>query len=464
MPYKTMQIKLLNPSKSKRDLLEDAIDRYSTAFEILLREIKSILPAVLPPKTELLKLMDKNFFKCVSNLGVEPFKDALKIDLARLLAVYFSKKSSYPVTRTFDEDIMALLDGEEKISKPKLDAAFEKYQKKRPLLFCRFDEKRDYSIFQSEKGTYFAKLYLFNRKNAQNSKRYAVFPLDAAEWQQKFLNDMKSGICTPKSAELIQKKDEFYLNIRFWYPALPKHHFSAYIGIVRGINSDLYYAVSLKSGEIISTGSINVNNIYGLNKFHSLSNEIIRLAKENKAYIIMENLSTSNDNLKMKGLKVPLSVGDYNKIAFLVSYKAELAGLEIAFVSANSIFYRCTRCGNFKRANRFLKDKFICTMCGHSDNLEEIGSSNLAKTLITYKNNKIPVYYKAEENSIVFRLDILDYEVVCAKSLSAANEFCERLKNHIALNINNFSKHQQFTAKKLLGENAFSKINFIEIK
>lgn len=464
MPYKTMQIKLLNPSKSKKALLEDAIWRYSTAFEILLREIKEFLPDTPPSKTELLKLMDKNFFKCVSNLGVEPFKDALKLDIARLLAVYFSKKSSYPVTRTFDEDIEVLLKSEEKISKLKLNTVFEKYEKKRPLLFCRFDEKRDYSIFKSEKGTYFAKLYLFNRNNAQNSKRYAVFPLHAAEWNKKFLSDMESGICTPKSAELVRKGDDFYLNVRFWYPAPLKQPFSSYIGISRGINSDLCYAISSKNGEITSRGCINISNIYGLNKLHSISNEIIKLAKENNACIIMENLSTSNDGLKMKGIKLPLSIGDYNKTAFFVSYKAELAGLEVAFVSANSIFYRCTRCGNFKRANRFLKDKFICTMCGHSDNLEEIGSSNLAKTLITYKNNKIPVYYKTEENSIIFRLDILDYEVVCAKSLSAANEFCERLQKHIALNIGNFSKHQQFTAKKLLGENAFSKINFIEIK
>lgn len=126
MPYKTMQIKLLNPSKSKKALLEDAIWRYSTAFEILLREIKKFLTDTPPSKTELLKLMDKNFFKCVSNLGVEPFKDALKLDLARLLAVYFSKKSSYPVTRTFDEDIEVLLKSEEKISKLKLNTVFEK--------------------------------------------------------------------------------------------------------------------------------------------------------------------------------------------------------------------------------------------------------------------------------------------------------------------------------------------------
>lgn len=470
MPYKTVSIKLLTPTRTKRTILDNAITRYSTAFEILLQNSKDIIPVNHFSKVSILKLMDKEFFSPVSHLDIEPFKDALKLDLAKLISIYKSQKTleqktRYPVTRTESSDISDFLNNNDNISHHQLDSLFEKFKNKRPLLFCRFDDKRDYSIVKRENGTFFAKLFLFSRKNAIDGKRYILFPLKVADWQNKFLSDMYSAISTAKSAELIEKNGEYFLNVRFWYEAKEKQAQSNYIGIARGVNNDLCYAISDKNGEILDAGSLNAKNVNGKNKLHALSNQIISLALDHKCQIVMANLSTRNDGLKYGDIPIDISVGNYNQLISLVGYKAELSGLhEPVLVSANSIFYRCPKCSCFKKVNRFGSDKFICVMCGYSNELEYIGSTNLAKTLVAYKKNKVPVYYFIRNNEFHFRIDMLNYEFSCAESDSVIDAFYANLQDFLTLNINNFTKSQQFLAKKIVGEKARSKINFIETK
>ena len=135
MPYKTVSIKLLKPTAAKKAHLDNAINRYSTAFEILLRGISGKIADEKPSKASIIKLLDKESFAEVSDLNVEPFKDALKLDLAKLISIYTAKKAighktSYPITRTEDANISSFIDDTDGFSKRQTDSLFNKFQKK----------------------------------------------------------------------------------------------------------------------------------------------------------------------------------------------------------------------------------------------------------------------------------------------------------------------------------------------
>lgn len=480
MPYKTISIKLLRPTTSKRAYLDDAIRRYSEAFEYLLRTIRQKRKQQSETKVGFLKMMDKDMMAQLDQFDVQPFKDSLKLDVSMVLTTYQSRKRSepkigYPVSSTANEDIVQLVNAKRRLTQRQVDTVFDKYHKARPVLFCRFDSNRDYSIlYDKKKDRFYARLFLFNLKNAlpgthypeeslrylgsdrfltnnRRKKRFLVLPLEIGEWQKQHLEDIDQGRAQPKSAQLIREGDEYFLNVRIWYEPVPILDCPNYLGVCRGIHQELFYAVCNEDDQIIDFGPIYSNNENGKNRLHALSNRVIQLAKEKRCRIILCNLVSRSDGLNYNDREVPLSVGDYNSIINMVQYKAEFQGLqEPVIVSASGIFYRCPKCFTFKYSNRLDQDKFLCVRCGYFHGLELVGSSNLARTLINYSNNKIAVRFSCIDGKAYFSCALLDLNFSCEANEYMFEQFYQHLQQYVATPPRRMTKKQRSILHKFI--------------
>lgn len=496
MPYKTVSIKIRKPTTKKKKILDHAIRRYTDAFERLLRAMKPHLhdnPG--GSKMGFLKLMDREVMAQLDELHVEPFKDALKLDVSMLLATYAGRISSgqktrYPVVCTGDTDIENILNQDDSLQQRVLDAVFEKYQKTRPAMFCRFDKNRDYSILKDRKtGSYYLKLYLYNladaveaptRKEAdfyylppfENSafsskkrRRYVLFPLDTGQWQEQFLQEIEQKKAVPKSAELICHKGKYFFNIRLWYEMGEEIPCKNFMGVCRGVQSDLFYTVCTPDGQTKYSGQINAFHEMGRNRLHSLANQIIEIATENQCRIVMENLSKRGDRLEQEKLKPPLSATEYNQMANFVFYKAEFRGLtKPVLVSPNSTFYKCPQCCAFKHTNRLGNNLFLCVSCGYTGTLEAVGSRNLALTLQSYQKSKIQVLYKRVNGQIQYKCKVLDLSFQCAEDIHAMHNFEQFLRTFVRHPDENLTKAQSSIIKKLnSSRNLSENIEYLEV-
>lgn len=497
MPYKTISIKLRRPTAHKKAILDQAIERYTQAFEFLLRQMESrIGENPSGSKVGYLRLMDREMMNKLEPFGVEPFKDALKLDASMLLATYAGRagtgqKTHYPTVRTTDEDIERLLSSENAISMRQLSQVFRKYRKTRPPLFCRFDKNRDYAILQDQKtGRYYVKLFLFNladsveapahpkaelcylkpyeesKVSLRRRRRYVIFPLDAGDWQIQHLRDIDEERAQPKSAELISANGAYYINIRLWYEPEAVQPCRSFMGVCRGISSELYYTVCTPEGDNICEGKIQAGSARGRNRIHLLSNEVIRIAREHGSKIVMENLLKRSDKLRVSIQGQGLQVGEYNMLANFVFYKAELAGLERpVLVSPNSTFYKCPECGSYKKSNRMNETMFLCVSCGNTGKLEAIGSKNLALTLQNYQNSKLAVSYKREGDYLRFYCKVLDLHYICPADGSATEQFAAFLKTVAEQPPPTLRSTQQNILKKFKNmSNVNTSIDYFEIR
>ena len=90
MVVKTLQLKLHNPSKTKRRIMDEALLNYSYALQYLLdsthdriRRIRSEAErAGRGRMRRVAALIDKKELQELNKFGVEPFKDSLKMDYA----------------------------------------------------------------------------------------------------------------------------------------------------------------------------------------------------------------------------------------------------------------------------------------------------------------------------------------------------------------------------------------------
>ena len=456
MGYKTISIKLMKPTLTKKKILDNAFERYDGAFKFIFNSVLEKESSIKNSniKNQYLKLIDKDIMDKVNSFNVEPFKDSLRIDVAKQLAIMEGNLKNKYSNMTKNKVLKI---------------------KNRPIYFCRFSNNREFTLLKDlENERYYVKIHLFNRKlsikkNIEEFKvlqyitsndeflkmvdskiTYEIFPLRLGKWQEEHLNDIENGKGVPKSGYLIKKGENFYININIWYEEPKKSNYTNFLGVCRGIKDQLCYSICDDCGETIKSGKINKDNVNGINKIHALSNEIMNLAKEFKCKIILCNLVKSNDRLKNNDFTVPLSVGQYNMICDKITYKCNFEGVnEPVKVSANSIFFRCPVCDTCKISNRFEKDSFHCVVCGFWGNIEEVGPMNLSTTLIRYSVNKLRVYYERRGGYITFIFRAFDITYTCKDDELAMENFLAYFKEFIFLNVDILNKKQLSIIKKL---------------
>lgn len=423
MGFRTINLKLHKPSRNKRRIMDKALMDYTKGFYFLLEkaslDLQNIENAYVNKTGEyralvISKWVNKEISQELNKFDVQPFKDSLKQDFGMAMASYLKLKYlKYKVT----------------FPSRNIETATDL----RPILFCRYDTKRDYSLlYDPEKNKYYAKLYLLNNEfavrksidsnvknkliylskeksavEAQQKERFIIVPLSFGQWQENILKSALNKQEILKTAKLFKKNNEYFLSINIETVDDEKVETNCFMGISRGIKNPLNITMADSNNKIINIDITLFNEqlkAYGDNVFeqqlHILANNIVEKASKNKAQIVMADLVYKSDVLlyqdtKKQYSKPYLKRSTYNYLYHLLQYKLPAKGLPLPIrVSPIGIFSTCPKCGLNSKKNRISEDLFICIRCGEILDVENIGSLNLARKIPRYKHDGILIKVK----------------------------------------------------------------------
>ncbi|MEA4854605.1 MAG: hypothetical protein VB082_10100 [Christensenella sp.] len=474
MVIKTLALQIHKPSKTKRDIMDGAIQRYNRALGYLLCHTKDKIPEIKKEMEEgnayltkrITSLLSKELMEKLNRFGVQPFKDSLKLDYAMGMVTWLALQRSqknlrYPqmintsaqVDKYFYE-IVASYDGGE-ISRRELERElrriYHSYSFQKPLLFGRYAKQRDYCLLYDEKAErFYAKVYLMGVKSEERRggilrnrpglryvtkdggmleednkhERYLVLPLSFGKKQYEIL---KEGLADPsifKTARLCRKNGDYYLMVNVDCRTEILRKPTAFMGIVRGLSDAVYFTVTDKEGKLLEEGATVLDGTPSKNTFHVAAHALLGTAQKYNAQIITYRLGEIGDGLSGEAVFPSLTAGQFHKLMTMVSYKAELAGLaKPVIVSPRGLFYTCPRCGANTWKNRFLKDKFLCVRCGYAGGLEKTGSLNAARRLLQYREKRLPFYATVTGRRIVIENEILRIRFEAEYLPSVSEEF-----------------------------------------
>ncbi|MEG2541763.1 MAG: hypothetical protein RSA64_00830 [Christensenellaceae bacterium] len=457
MVIKTIVCKIHKPSKTKQQIMDGAINQYNEALDYLLKNTQKNIAQVEEEikgggaclSKRLTSTLDKTILNELNSFGVQPFKDALKLEYAMTMIAYLSlkktqKNAKYPSLsiddNAFNEafwDMVQSYDAHQigrKALHIQMDRAYTKFGVKKPLLFGRYAKNRDYCLlYDKENDRFYAKLYLMNvkdehrRKNIRRSQnelvyvfydyeklekdnkheRYIVVPLSFGKKQWEIL---KEGLGNPKifkTARLEKKKDAYYLqiNVECAVPKAKEH--DTFLGLTRSLVGAAAYTICTKDG-----AELTHDKIKNSSDFHIIANAVVKQASKYNSQIITYKLGAIGDKLSYQGAYAHLTAGEFNKLVSMISYKAELAGLKKpVMISPRGIFYTCSQCGTNTYRNRFMQDKFLCVVCGKSGDLEKIGGMNTARKILKYNDTMLQFTAYEQGDKILLENKILKISV-----------------------------------------------------
>lgn len=464
MGLRTIVLKIYRPSRSKREILDEAIRSYNMAFRFLLERAYEQLEYIqekyaadrrIINSNELSKWVGKELSDQLNAYDVQPFKDSLKMELGMTLAGYFNLKAIRPETG------FPLLDS---------NAGIEN-RKPRPVFFCRYDTKRSYCLlYDREKDRYYAKLYLMNRSKSRSAaasndgqgkltyihrqedflesrrkkETFIVVPLAFGKYQEQFLQKALEKPEILRTAKLDVRNGEFYLSVSIDIGEAEKVKTDTFLGVARGLKNDLNFTVVDANGQLLVSEAICRNkNMHGsgsahISELHRAANRIVELAKKNKSQVIMQNLFEKGDRINWidddgSDRQPSYKCGIYNELIKLLDYKLPEHGLPAPVkVSSVDIFYRCHSCGCNSRRNRLTRDMFICTVCGETMEVEKLGSLNLAKKLIDYNNSTIKIKVSRTSGGVWFTNSLLELDYFVPYDENPPEKLREELKSIIS--------------------------------
>lgn len=494
---KSINLKLHNPGKYKREIIDEAMQNYSEAFQYLLDCAEKELKNSELRQKFVSKWIDEKL--SLKYFPIEPFKDSIKIDFQWTLTSYMRLKAKNPGARfplsfidneAFEAEykniMMKITDSsrDSSLLQRKLDKLIYKAEKLRPLFFCRYSASRNYCLlYNPQKQRYYAKIYLMNVKNNKRKKAnpsshedliyidkgmepfesgkrancFLLFPLSFGKWQEKYLKDAVNNPSMLKTARLIKQEKDYFLSVNIAAEVPEPVQTTSFMGICRGIDNLINYSVVNSEGELVSMG-FEKTDVKALpdNKIHEIVNSLVKTAREYKCQVIVEKFKDKSDKLSWKNTdeKIYLPQIDchtYNKMTDILNYKLSDYGLPKAVrVSSVNIFYTCPYCGNTVKANRFSQDMLLCTICGKNMDIESAGSLNLAKKLIKYKESSIKIYVQNTEKGLKLWNDLMDFEYYPDNPYNCAEGFIRKIDEYIDnfySNIQNESKDPGFKKK-----------------
>lgn len=474
---KTIELKIFKPSLYKKEIIDGALENYSRAYDYLMenaiKEIEFIKENHKDStgKYTLLgisKWVGKSILKELNTFNIEPFKDSLKLDFSSALASCLNNSSNIST---------------------EIYAANKK--KFRPIYFCRYSKNRNYSLLYDEKNNkYYAKLYLMNVRNksrkasvadcnkqlqyislhkevykeSSNKRSFIIVPLAFGRWQEQYLS---KAILKPeilKTARLIRRDNEYYLAINIVRSVEEGEEPINYLGISRGMEKAIFYTIVDKEGDIlIQNSEVSAGHISD-DKLHVIANNLVKTAKEYNSEVIVEKLTEKGDSLtftdKQGRCYLPqMNCSLYNKLANIIRYKLIEEGMKPPVsVSAAGVFNTCSSCGRRSKTNRFSDKLLICTSCGRTMEVDKSGSLNLARKLIKYNNEKVPIFIKNTSNGVFFCNEDLDLKYHPSNPF----DFYEEFMKEIDQTVKKFYLHLKLEQQKENFKKKYSLIKKLE--
>ncbi len=484
MVIKTIVLQLHKPTAEKKALIDDAIYRYNKALSYLFEHTRQNVEPILEKMKSgggfltrrITALLQKELMEELNQFGVQPFKDALKLDYAMSMIAWLSLRKAQKTARyphgmledeAFQEKFRELLEQfeENKISKKDLESGlarlYASLRLKKPVFFGRYAKNRDYCLLYDERtNRFYAKLYLLGvkderrrggieRKNTtlryvtkdrellaedNRRERYLVVPLSFGKRQQKILMEGLENPSIFKTARLLCKEGKYYLSINVACDCPQMVKSETYMGITRGISGAVCYAVCDRDGTPVAKGRIpKASSFHSKNGMHALANGLVGIAQQYQSTVITYKLGGIGDRLSNGEERAQLTSGEFNKLISVVLYKTEAAGLgKPVLVSPRGIFYTCPRCGRNSFRNRFSGARMMCLRCGFSDTLEHIGPRNAARRLIQYGSAALLFYARQEAGEILIENKILGIRYRAQATQQGIADFYEMIEKMAA--------------------------------
>lgn len=444
---KTIILKLHRPSKAKQTIINEALINYSKAYQYLMEKAFADIEVLeksaygyngIFKASSVSKWVGKELSTELNQFHIQPFKDSLKLDFGMTLAGYLQLKYHQPeVSYPLSGNAINLME-------PSL--ADNEIDKLRPIYFCRYDTKRNYCfLYDKANNRFYVKLYLMNHSNAKPAAEYKlsvsrlryvhkdsnflergkrketflIVPLSFGRYQEQYLNKAVVDPDIIRTAKLYKKGADYYLAVSIDTGEAPIQKAETFLGVTRGLKYRLNYTVVDLKGMVLASGTIadHRNNpeesSLKLDQLHKAANNIVALADQYKSQVILQNLIDKGDHLSWRSQNgdeqyPACKCREYNQLTRILEYKLPEHGLPKAIkVSSVDIFHRCHGCGYHSKQNRFSKDLFLCTKCGATMNIEQLGSLNLAGKLLKYHSSRLKIKAIKSPEGVTFTNKVL---------------------------------------------------------
>lgn len=479
MVYKTIMLQLYRPSRRKCGWIDTALLHYSQALQILMDRYQDEIEELARSETRvtqrlLLGLIDREASRQLNDYGVQPFKDSLKIEFASLAATYIGQKRSdfragYPSTfldaSCYDSAVsgcIARFDGGQtdfRTFGAECSKLIYRAGKTRSLYFGRYAANRDYCLLYDEfKDRFYAKLHLLNSSdryystNASSSlslryvmngmphfinkpgkKRYIIVPL---AFGKKQYGELKKALKDPAllhTARLVRRENRYYLMVNMACQPGPVMETVTTMGVSRNPFGGLSYTVCDSGGECLKQDRISAQGSQS-SLLYTQANKIAEIALKNRSQVILESGGGKNDLLPVpqKDASGILSCRQYGMLNRILNYKLPEKGLPKPIeVSPNGLFLTCPHCQNRTRRNKISEELFACIECGYASESEWLGSENLARRLLKYRQDKIPILVVKQEQSLLFYNSSLNFEYLLPRNAEDYKPMYEELNRYV---------------------------------
>ena len=113
---------------------------------------------------------------------------------------------------------------------------------------------------------------------------------------------------------------------------------------------------------------------------HVISKSIVQTAERTGQAIALEDLTGIGQRVTSwgKDARNRLSGWGFAQLGAFIQYKAQLAGIFVAYVDPRNTSRMCAKCGHVDKANRKSQAKFLCLSCGHTANADRNAAENIS--------------------------------------------------------------------------------------
>jgi len=224
-------------------------------------------------------------------------------------------------------------------------------------------------------------------------------PYECGRHQRLMLNGLQG------QADLVYRNGEFYLhqtcNIESPDPDIPEGWLGIDLGIVNlAVDSDgetfsgtqietkrRWYTERRKKLQSVDTRSAKrrLKQLSGRqSRFqkdtnHCISKTLIAKAKRHNLGIALEDLGgISKRTTVRKAQRSRHSNWGFYQLRSFLSYKAEIFGVPVQFIDPRYTSQTCPVCGHISKANRPIRDVFLCEQCDFSGPADHVAALNIA--------------------------------------------------------------------------------------
>lgn len=237
-----------------------------------------------------------------------------------------------------------------------------------------------------------------------NSATAVLVPLELGRngWQEeKFIKPSLDHLISVKSAFLSKRDGEYFLHVSFAFEVPKAYKPQSYIGIDKGILFTAAYSLIDANGGMLTLGHFDdelrslqirhgkereyraksgrmVTKLHYKRKayeaiLHGLANRIIKMAQENQAQIVVEDLG-----IQVKGSRV---VSRFRKLDRFLEYKCKMLGIPFRKVFAAYSSMICHKCGEMMKRN----NRAVTCQCGYVGHSDDNAAVNIARRALYKK-------------------------------------------------------------------------------